>query len=68
MSYVNLTQCERTALLEGILESDKNYLNELIKRKIDLMLEFELLEHSIYKKMIEIENMQAQLDLIDTYH
>jgi len=68
MSYINLTQRERTALLEGILESDKNYLNDLIKRKIDLMLEFELLEQSIYKKIIEIENMQDQLNFVDTYH
>lgn len=68
MSFVNLTPYERRILLEGILESDKKYLEELIQRKVKLLIEYEFIEQSIYKKMVEIENMQEQLNLVESYH
>lgn len=68
MSFINLTPYERRILLEGILESDKKYLEELIQRKVKLLIEYEFIEQSIYKKMVEIENMQEQVDLAESYH
>lgn len=68
MSYVNLTPCERRTLIEGILSSDVQYLEKLVKRKFALMLELELLEGSILKKAAEVQAMQANLNFVDEYH
>lgn len=68
MSYVNLTPCERETLLRGILESDTRYLEKLVEKRYKLMLEFQLLESSIQKKVAEIQVMQAQLDFVEQYN
>ena len=68
MSYVNLTAEERKILIDGILQSDLNYLNTLLERKNKLLLEMHLLEGSILKKVQEIEGMKTQFNMVDTYH
>jgi hypothetical protein len=68
MSYVNLNSTERSILLEGILESDLRYLEKLVQRKSNLMLELQMLEGSILKKIAEVQGIQAQLKFVDEYH
>lgn len=68
MSFVNLTPYERRILLEGILESDKKYLEELIQRKVKLLIEYEFIEQSIRSKTLEIQNANEMLMLIEKYH
>lgn len=68
MSFVNLTPYERRILLEGILESDKKYLEELIQRKVKLLIEYEFIEQSIRNKTLEIQNANEMLMLIEKYH
>lgn len=68
MSFINLTPYERSILLEGILESDKEYLEELIQRKVKLLIEYEFIEQSIRNKTLEIQNTNEMLMLIEKYH
>ena len=68
MSYVNLTPCERKTLIEGILQSDVKYLEKLIDRRYKLVLELQLLESSINKKVAEVQIMKTQLDFVDEMH
>lgn len=68
MSFINLTPYERRILLEGILESDKKYLEEIIQRKVKLLIEYEFIEQSIRNKTLEIQNANEMLMLIEKYH